>query len=171
MLRRLLNISIYISMLMLGLLLTSAIASIWINPWPHHVSVSKRFHIGVDNAGSDFDIRLVFFNNDNYGPYRGSMMQVDGNPVYDREVAPGDKAGIYYRYFRLGPYVLWTLMVSIWYPIGLFAPLSIIGFFRLIRKQLHKPAGICHHCGYDLRATPDACPECGNAVNQSTIST
>jgi len=36
----------------------------------------------------------------------------------------------------------------------------VVGSLRLL-ELARRPVGLCPTCGYDLRATPDRCPECG----------
>lgn len=41
------------------------------------------------------------------------------------------------------------------------AALVPVGWYRQYRRQILGRFGGCCNCGYDLRATPDCCPECG----------
>jgi hypothetical protein len=50
------------------------------------------------------------------------------------------------------------------YPTALLAIPPLLTLRRLLRSRRRRPAGTCRSCGYDLRATPDHCPECGTAV-------
>jgi Flp pilus assembly protein TadB len=37
---------------------------------------------------------------------------------------------------------------------------------RRAREAAQMPTGLCPSCGYDLRATPDHCPECGLSLKK-----
>lgn len=64
-----------------------------------------------------------------------------------------------------GPPDYRLLLVPVWYPLLAFA---VAPALWLVREWKHRKArqrgasGLCPACGYDLRASPDRCPECGN---------
>jgi hypothetical protein len=60
-----------------------------------------------------------------------------------------------------GTTVEWAAITIPYWSIALAAllPLVVLGPGWL--RQRRKIAGRCERCGYDLRATPDRCPECG----------
>jgi len=61
--------------------------------------------------------------------------------------------------------LLWNLEVPYWLLTVLWVALPLIGARQLRRDRIRRRArmGCCPSCGYDLRATPDRCPECGRA--------
>lgn len=56
-------------------------------------------------------------------------------------------------------------------PVGLLALAAAFQFRRTVRRmrQRRRECLICVACGYDLRATPDRCPECGLAPKTTAL--
>ncbi len=111
-----------------------------VSPWDYHLSFSDDCHIGVWARG--LDSRLVCFNDATHGPYRGSisgLVDADGNiyPPLEREESFGDSWGIYYRQFQGSDSTLWTLMVTLWYPIALFAIMPVVNLVcSTVRRRM-----------------------------------
>jgi len=63
----------------------------------------------------------------------------------------------------------WTLGKRILMPYWFaFVPTAAAPAWWLVsRFRRRRAPGLCRRCGYDLRATPDRCPECGTAASRA----
>jgi hypothetical protein len=71
---------------------------------------------------------------------------------------PGDRAvvAVVSRTSTFVVWLAWPLLLSAILPAGWLV------WRRKIARERRK--GMCRVCGYDLRASPDRCPECGTAI-------
>jgi hypothetical protein len=53
------------------------------------------------------------------------------------------------------------IQLPYWPLVILFALIPLVRAARRLKRWLRLRPGCCSVCGYDLRATPDRCPECG----------
>ena len=60
-----------------------------------------------------------------------------------------------------------TTVCPYWLMLLAAVPAPSIVFARRIRANLRAQRGYCRFCGYDLRESPDQCPECGGARRKS----
>jgi hypothetical protein len=158
-----LQIATFISAVIMTCTIILWFATLSMSPWDHRLSFTKQFHVSVwSRVDGDALGALVFFNNADYGPYRGSIMDIvnDKFPPISRGWSIGcygychrtdfggrgtvymqeracDLPGIYFRYFNWPnkPQHLWTLAVSLWYPLTVFSVLPAMWGIRRWQSQ------------------------------------
>ena len=70
------------------------------------------------------------------------------------------------RFFISGPIV--RLAFTAGMVLSLLAPVAFL--IKSLGRRRQSMPGKCRVCGYDLRATPDRCPECGVVPEKVNLS-
>jgi hypothetical protein len=73
---------------------------------------------------------------------------------------PSGNGGVFVTHHRL-------IVIPYWLPTTLFALAPTAWLIGRTRRRRRQRAGLCPNCGYDLRATPDRCPECGRSASNA----
>jgi hypothetical protein len=60
-----------------------------------------------------------------------------------------------------------ALVVPLWCPFLVFVSVPAVRTWRWRRRRQRLRGRLCPACGYDLRATPERCPECGDVGQAS----
>ncbi len=113
--------------------------------------------------GSLFVEPVSFWNRRGFNAW-DSMWYVGGLP-------PGQEFSAGWQRATTGEkYRAWS--IPAWLPTVLFAVLPAVWAYRRGRRcyrERIERKGLCLTCGYDLRASPDRCPECGTAREKTPI--
>jgi hypothetical protein len=154
-------------------------AALWARSWllseqgALHLTFSAgHWFVNIETARSWMTISLV-----RAGPEYGGPIRVYGyssppspatDPIISQPTAVGRRAwGFVISTYDASPTGPYYTMTYCSFPLLMGLLLLTTGAFtyrgyRLDRRATAAARTHCPRCGYDLRATPDRCPECGN---------
>lgn len=134
-----------------------------------HFGLGRRTHVGV-HGGLAISHRTRFVEqNDRYPNVRrsidwnflGARFEVVRWVLYPKWLTRGDNQTI-----EWGPVHEWELFLPTWL-LAVTSGAVLLRWLMLFRREVRLTiyrGGLCAVCGYDIRATPQRCPECGVVI-------
>jgi len=173
----------------LSLILCLAFIALWIRSYLAYDLAAHEAYSGIGTELMSVRGNFIFYH---YNSYKNESEEPPQEFGFSH-LSPSSRTGSawagefdfwhYGRHFwnRLGfnatsrPVPVFTTQLTLisapdWSLAGLFGVLPFIYFRRMRRRRRMRErqlSGQCIACGYDLRATPDRCPECGTSQPKS----
>jgi hypothetical protein len=154
--RSLLLFSTAVSALLLLFFTASTIR--WLLEPPSDVTTSDSYSFSYTTKALEHNTRYPNGRQTIDWNLLGFRLDLSRLVLYPRWISHGDNQTI-----EWGPVATWSVAVPGWACIALSAilPLRWVLIFRRRRREAKVAACICLCCGYDLRSSPERCPECG----------
>lgn len=136
-------------------------AILLLSGWRRDIAVTRISEpYGYNNQGID----IIGAGDWRYMSNPVAVVETGQNPSISYYPPRGTYVG-YHRY--IGASYIWTGF-AFWLACLLFGAWPIVwsGLFLRRRRLVNRRRrlGLCLHCAYDLRGSPDRCPECGQVV-------
>ena len=163
----------------LSLLLCAAVVVLWVRSYHVLDTLSHQQEKGaavhVHSTYGRLMVHVIHWGEAGIHPARCAIRYTEGAP---KRLGGGRPRGTVHDWRALGfsywsaipapprrtPPRAWLAGVPFWSLVVLAALPPTLWYKKLRRwrrERRRREAGHCTRCGYDLRATPDGCPECG----------
>jgi hypothetical protein len=182
--RRLFNLAAAVSV---GMML--AMVVLWVRSWwaLDGLGLDRPNHVSYSLASSQGHLRLERGVGDPFGA-PGGLYRLSAPPVplLGFGGAPpsiSKRLGFEYLDGKQGPFFtkegrqffirVRSQTIPYWFVLmlaGSCATLFWLPAYRRRVRRVRTARGLCPRCGYDLRATPERCPECGTAAGTPSSS-
>jgi hypothetical protein len=158
----------------LSLVLLAAVAVLWVRS--HRAGDDIGYSGGahryyIRTAGGEMSLELMRYDSERFpSKFAWDIHPERNGPLYGiRRDTIGRRLGFYAGTAQIASAAgiigaVRTWMVPMWFPVAVTAlvpALHIPAAWRSRRRRQRSQRRLCPACGYDLRATPDRCPECG----------
>jgi hypothetical protein len=141
------------------------VRSFWVSDWVvliHRHAPMRTSSAGAATLSGLFSVDARYAGKSDYGDPRNTIFQYNRQVVGGPMISSIDPSAA--RWLGFGGSISrkhLTVIAPGWFVALIWAAAAALIWRRARRLRLIQRSGLCPTCGYDLRATPDRCPECG----------